>query len=53
MLISTGAAEVIVVTLAVVARLALFILFWMEWHKWWWNKRQIKKELKTISYHSN
>ncbi|MBC8285232.1 MAG: HAD-IC family P-type ATPase [Nitrospinae bacterium] len=23
--------------------LALTILVWMEWHKWWWNKRQTKK----------
>jgi P-type Ca2+ transporter type 2C len=32
---------------------ALTILLWMEGHKWWWNKRQIKNKLKLNSENQN
>lgn len=37
-------APVSATTWLLVAGLASTILFWMEWHKRWWNKRQMRKE---------
>ena len=36
-------APVNATTWLLVAGLASTILFWMEWHKRWWNKRQMRK----------
>ena len=35
-------------TWLLVLGLASTCILLMEWHKWWWNKRQAKKELKII-----
>ena len=32
-------------TWLLIAGLASTIILWMEWHKWWWNKRQVKKKI--------
>jgi P-type Ca2+ transporter type 2C len=40
-------------TWLLIVGLALTCLLLMEWHKWWWNKRQIKKELKICSHIPN
>jgi P-type Ca2+ transporter type 2C len=32
-------------TWLLIAGLASTIILWMEWHKWWWNKRQAKKKI--------